>query len=483
MTFSTLTDLCAGDQYVINGNTYDMDNPSGQEVLVGANQFGCDSVISINLVGSITPLVRFESPDYACLGDTVRHVLIIDNGPDGPWDLVYTDGVNPPDTVLGVFEGLTFTHVATENTLYSVLDLTAGFTSCTPIIETPDSVLVSDIMVSGMISDYGGVNVSCGGGNDGFIELTVTGFIGDLVYDWSDINLMDSVETGLRQGVYSVTVSDASGCTAVFDTVLTAPEGLEPMINVMRPSCTGALDGGFVVDTVLGVQGALQWSLDSVNFMPLSSFPLEFNGLGFGQQFIYFRDDGDCDLASEIFIPAGDVPFLDLGPDRSITGGDSVQLTLDTDILNASVQWSPPFNIACPTCPNTGALPQITQYYIATVTNPEGCLAMDSVLVQVFAPKRVYIPNVFSPNGDDINDFFYVQANDFAEAVESMAIFERGGVVVYSRNDYPISVATEGWDGSFKGKPVNPGVYAYLIKVRFSDGKVIPFSGTVTLLR
>ena len=57
-------------------------------------------------------------------------------------------------------------------------------------------------------------------------------------------------------------------------------------------------------------------------------------------------------------------------------------------------------------------------------------MASDSVLIRVFVPKQVYIPTVFSPNGDQINDRFYIQAGDFAEAVDYLLVVDRWGNVV-----------------------------------------------------
>ncbi|MDX1406558.1 MAG: gliding motility-associated C-terminal domain-containing protein, partial [Saprospiraceae bacterium] len=295
--------------------------------------------------------------------------------------------------------------------------------------------------------------------------------------------LSDSTETGLSDGIYSVTVTDASGCTAVFDTVLIAPDGLEPVINVTRPSCVGASDGSIVIDDVANVDGTLLWSPDSITFAPVTGFPLILDMLPAGQQFVYFTDDSDCVLEAEVFVPAGDIPFLDIGgPEISIISGDSVQLNLSTDLMDPTISWEPAGIVSCQSCPDPLAFPTQTQFVKVTLQNDEGCVIADSILINVFTPKRVYIPNVFSPNRDQINDFFFIQANDFATAVD-MLVVERGGVVVYDVQGIPPNVEAAGWDGTMKGQLVNPGVYAYLIKVYFADGSVIPYSGTVTVVR
>ncbi|MDX1476625.1 MAG: gliding motility-associated C-terminal domain-containing protein [Saprospiraceae bacterium] len=479
-----LTDICIGQQFVLNGNVYDINNTQGMEILEGANRFGCDSIVLIDLQfnESIEARLAASSP-YACVGDTVTFTVEIDLGDPGPYELIYTDGVNPVDTLNGVFDGHEITRVVTQTLSLEMIDLNASFTVCDPIIGTSDTVFVSDIAVTGMISDFGGVNVTCANGNDGEIDLNITGSVGDLTFDWNQPGLSDSTETGLSDGVYSVTVTDASGCSAVFDTVLVAPDGLEPVINVMRPSCVGATDGSIVIDDVANVDGTLLWSPDSMTFVPVSGFPLILDMLPAGQQFVYFTDDSGCVLEAEVFIPAGDVPLIDIGSSEiSILSGDSVQLNVETDLPNATILWEPGSLVTCQTCPDPLAFPTQTQFFRVTLQNDEGCVIADSVLINVFTPKRVYIPNVFSPNRDQVNDFFYVQANDFAVAVD-MLVVERGGVVVYDVQGIPPNVEAAGWDGTMNGQLVNPGVYAYLIRIHFSDGSELPYSGTVTVVR
>jgi len=120
---------------------------------------------------------------------------------------------------------------------------------------------------------------------------------------------------------------------------------------------------------------------------------------------------------------------------------------------------------------------------LLTLTDSSGCSVTDSILILVFVPKKVYIPTVFSPNNDQINDVFYLQANDFAREVEYMTIADRWGDVVFERTHFPINDPAFGWDGSLDGKMMFPAVFTYLARILFSDGEIVPYSGTVTLIR
>ena len=86
-----------------------------------------------------------------------------------------------------------------------------------------------------------------------------------------------------------------------------------------------------------------------------------------------------------------------------------------------------------------------------------------------------FIPNAFSPNGDGINDEFKVSGS--IQVVE-MRIFDRWGGCLYTSFD-----ANTGWDGSYRGHLVQPGVYVYWIKIKLSDGSIKLFKGDVTVMR
>jgi gliding motility-associated-like protein len=95
----------------------------------------------------------------------------------------------------------------------------------------------------------------------------------------------------------------------------------------------------------------------------------------------------------------------------------------------------------------------------------------------------VYIPNVFSPNGDGINDFFTIYGNKDVEQVLEMRIFDRWGNFVYANNRFPPNEENYGWDGAFKNIAMNPAVFAYWAHVQFTDGSVAFYKGDVTLVR
>ena len=102
---------------------------------------------------------------------------------------------------------------------------------------------------------------------------------------------------------------------------------------------------------------------------------------------------------------------------------------------------------------------------------------------QVLKNREVYIPNAFSPNGDGINDWLTVFASDQVKKVNQFLVYNRWGEVVFEAHNFLPNNLSVGWDGTFKGEPLNPSVLVYWAEVEFVDGLVILFKGDVTIVK
>ena len=113
-------------------------------------------------------------------------------------------------------------------------------------------------------------------------------------------------------------------------------------------------------------------------------------------------------------------------------------------------------------------------------------LATDSILVGINVS-----PNSFSPNGDGQNDYFRVLTNVDSDQNFSNGFYEGGAIVevdfrIYDRYGQMLFRTTdphEGWDENYRGKPVNPATYSYLLEYRLIDGVSKLLKGNVTLFR
>ena len=120
--------------------------------------------------------------------------------------------------------------------------------------------------------------------------------------------------------------------------------------------------------------------------------------------------------------------------------------------------------------------PDETITYTVTVVDSNGCTASDDVTVFVDFEYVIWVPNIFSPNGDGSNDVAYVRG----VGVETLTfvIYDRWGEKVFETNDLNI-----GWDGTFRGKKMNNAVFVYYLEATFLNGASTTKKGDITLVR
>lgn len=128
--------------------------------------------------------------------------------------------------------------------------------------------------------------------------------------------------------------------------------------------------------------------------------------------------------------------------------------------------------------------------YTLSIVDGDGCVyekafKLTAASNDINDCRPVYIPNSFSPNEDGINDVFsiYFDPTSGIENIKSMEVYSRWGELIYKRTNFIPDNGDIGWNGNFKGNPLNPGVYVYKILIRFEDGRTLQFSGDVTLIR
>ncbi|MFN8265871.1 MAG: gliding motility-associated C-terminal domain-containing protein [Chitinophagaceae bacterium] len=169
------------------------------------------------------------------------------------------------------------------------------------------------------------------------------------------------------------------------------------------------------------------------------------------------------------------LPVANAGPDKTTFIGQPVMLSGSVIGNNVSIVWTPPVAITNPTSATPLVAPSANTTYVMNVTSAEGCAARDEVNVIVL--KDIIIPNVFSPNGDGINDKWII-TNIEMYTGSRVEIFNRYGQKMAEIKEYNSSNA---WDGTNNGKPLPVGAYYYVIRV--PQGRQTIFSGSISILR
>jgi len=204
------------------------------------------------------------------------------------------------------------------------------------------------------------------------------------------------------------------------------------------------------------------------------------SNLSTGTYTVLVTDAGGCQATGTTTVNQTSNIAVQVSPSpATVTEGESVQLncTFSPYIPGSIYTWTPPNSLSCYNCPSPVASPQETTTYKVTITTPDGC-SVDTT-VKVFVKIRcgeIFIPNIFSPNSDGENDVFKV----YGKCIEkiSMKIYDRWGELLFETSD-----KTEGWDGTYRDKLMNTGVYVYIISINLNDGSVETFNGNVALTR
>ncbi len=370
------------------------------------------------------------------------------NVPAGNYDLVVTDGVGCSE----VF------HV---------------------VIDEPDSLeLLLDLTKT--------VDVYCAGDSTGQIYVQPVGGNPSTgyTYAWTP-NISDSnVASLLSAGTYSVTVSDGKGCTQSLSHVLSENPPISATLNpILEPECYG-YQTVISVDTVIGGSGGPYTF--SVDYSPPKSISLDFPVFA-GDHSIRVFDVYECNTELDVSIAEPDEIFVNLPPSITVELGDSVQLNpvVSSALPIDSFYWTPLTYLM----PDSLLYPQVVglthdQNYTLVVVDANGCSAEAATTVEVDRNRNVYIPNIFSPNNDGFNDVFFPKTGIGVKQVSFMNIYDRWGEIVYeAKNFLPRDNSSESWNGMYRGKFMNPGVYIYLIEVEFIDGVKLLYRGDITLLR
>lgn len=193
---------------------------------------------------------------------------------------------------------------------------------------------------------------------------------------------------------------------------------------------------------------------------------------------------GTCEddtVTAEVTIYPG--VTLELKDDLVNYPGEPLQLNANvTPPAIYSYHWAPASWLSCTECPTPEVVSDSSGYIHLQVINPEtGCFANDSIMYRVLrecTEELVFIPNVFSPNNDGQNDVFRIYSQKHQEII-SLDIFDRWGNLVFSTDDF-----SDYWSGSFEGKQLDPGVFAYILKIPCRvNGDTLTILGDITLVR
>ena len=487
---------------------------------------GCDSIITTNVTMNLLPISGTNGSIFYCSSDPASNLFTqLGGSPDlgGTWSPALSSGTgifNPAVDPSGIY---TYSVTNLCGTSSSTVTVSVSATldpgtngSITYCSNDPSSNLFAQL---GGTPDLGGVWSPALSSGTGLFNPAVDPTV---IYTYT---LNSSCGTFTSQ--VNVTVNPGTDATFTYPSAVNCINASNPIATIVgTPGGTFTITGGGVINSVTGEVNLMAsgvggygvtyttagpcgdsyvfdltiMNMADATIVPAGPFcqydiPYQLQALNpggtwsgtgvsasgmfnpatanTGMNSITYTIPGACGDAETIQIEVTPTPTVSTIADTTIKFGLSVGLF--STGTGTNYLWNPSTWLDCNDCLNPTSTPEETITYTITAEN-DGCFASDEVTIIVLYDLVVFVPNIFSPNGDSDNDVLYVRGKGIVNM--KFVVYDRWGEKVFESTDLQ-----EGWDGTFRGEKVNPAVFVYYVDVVFKDGSMVSKKGDVTLIR
>ncbi|MCE2846925.1 MAG: gliding motility-associated C-terminal domain-containing protein [Sphingobacteriales bacterium] len=502
--------------------------PAGQYTLVITDANGCSVSLSASIQEPVAPLAASAIlANVSCFGDASGGISLTASGGTAPYTYAWSNGQTTSD----------LTSVVAGS--YSVLVTDAN--GCT----YDDNFQITE-PTGALNATAASAAVLCNGGNNGSIDLTVSGGTSPYSFAWSNAASTEDL-SGLSAGSYSVIVTDVNGCTASSSVTVAQP--------VLAISLSASATGANCITGQLGTTSASANGGTSPYVFAWSngSSSAGLSGLQPGTFTVTVTDANGCSSQQSLVVDDNSILDITTIGDTVICVGESVEISADP-VPNATYQWlyngsplqgattytfttlvggiyqlqattscgtytsnpievvlstlsavtvssnvvicsdettqlqasggllytwSPGLSLSDSTISDPVAAPRVTTDYVVTVTDELGCTATGTVTVTIECDP-IEVPNGFSPNNDGKNDTFVIDGIDRFPG-NALYIYNRWGNLVYKEKDYANQWdGRSNVDGTILGQELPNGTYFYILDLNTGDK---PLNGFVMIRR
>lgn len=523
-------DLCAGDSIqltpVLEGSIQPISytwndgstNPtnwikkSGIHTLKVRNGIGCMDSTQVNI--RIGEALRSDTriKTINCFGDSTGSIKMLPSGGLVPYVFAWNTG-SVLDSISGLKAG---------NYLFTVTDIAGCKLIQTVELKQNEKLAVAATPKTATcpVSLDGSIQLTASGGSPGYSYLWNTGqstnplnrinpgnyavTVTDQLLCKTSLNVAvlagpliqsqrnDTICAGtvLRVGssVYTIsgnyrdTFKTIQGCDSLVMTRLTVNAPLDFTMTAQSPICNGQSNG---IITISNFQSRPPYTY-TLNGKTISGFKAD--QLGPGNYIVKLTDGYGCFSERGASLSNPRKIDFDAGKDTILNFGDSILLKAFTNLSSnevKSIKWTSDQGYFCSHCESTLLKPRKDQTFIVELENNSGCKVQDQFTIHLNAEFLIFAPNIIRINtggSQTINDRFTIFSDLQAAQIEYLRIFDRSGTLIFENRNIQPGDLQAGWDGSFKNKPVQPGVYVYLARIRFADESVRIKSGDITVL-
>jgi gliding motility-associated-like protein len=420
--------VCQGESVTIGNHTY---NQTGNYLDTLSTSLGCDSIINLNLV--VNPNNEYRLSQYICSGkNTIVGGQVFDSTGNYIIHLLTSKGC----------DSTIFLNLIETDTIPSFIERT---------ICEGDSVTEGNKIFT-EAGDYTILLIATEG-CDSLLHLHVNVINKIRTNQIKTICEGQSVVVGTQTfnatGTYVITLKSSLNCDSIITLDLT-----------VLPRKRTSLDTTFCAGNSIVIGNHTYTST--------------------GNYTDTLRSSTNCDSIINLTLTVNPNPIINaIVNDSIVNDSDVVQLNVvTTEALNYN--WIQG-NVSNPNIQDPTAIITSAGYFVVIATNETTqCFSKDSVFVGLIPltcdREYIYIPNAFSPNGDLINDVFYVRSRNLTSM--HLEIYNRWGNKVFETDDI-----TKGWDGLYKGKEAPTEAYAYYFTGICISGEKTILKGNVTIIR
>ncbi|MBU0765981.1 MAG: gliding motility-associated C-terminal domain-containing protein, partial [Bacteroidetes bacterium] len=453
-----------GGYYTVNDtDTVSLFNP----ILTGAGMHtiayiytapgGCTDTASDTITVFGLPVVSLDSIPDVCITLTPFHLTYspADSGIFSGQGTDSTGMFNPENAGLGI-----------HTIIYSYTD--------TNLCSNSDTQTVSVLTGPNVIPEV--TDLLCTNSENGSVSLTISGGLEPYSFIWAHSSDTNRNLTNLAAGIYTVTVTDSSGCSTVGNISVGIVNDLTAFAGADVISCPGDTiqlsDSAYIADSVIYTWYPVTGLSDPDILTPLATPEVT-------TSYILSVEDTMCSVTDTVTITVVQPPVIEAGDDLILFPGTELILQFTVTDSIVSCIWSPADRLSNeyarnPVVSTAFQTEDETILFHVTGTSLDGCISKDSVCVRIVG---FYIPKGFTPNGDGVNDLW---VTDFLDRYPGAVIevFNRWGEKLFEGGpgeDY--------WDGTRNGKPVPSGTYYYIVTVPEEVTAIFRRSGSVTILR
>ncbi|MEE9438022.1 MAG: gliding motility-associated C-terminal domain-containing protein [Saprospiraceae bacterium] len=285
-------------------------------------------------------------------------------------------------------------------------------------------------------------------------------------------------------GTYILTTYDNITNCIGYDTINIIDDPipfLDFEIITSKPSCNGELDAKIESIDYSGGTGPYTLLYDGVNYEHKDSILLKT-----GDQKIHIIDAYGCIVNKQFYVE--DKLGIEIITNPSVKASYKTKHEFEVDynvaddqVLN--INWYDETGQFLGEGKSLEIYIDTDQILLVELEDLNGCIASATITVMIDYEVEIHYPNVFSPNGDGQNDLFMLFNSGNPETMYALQIYDRAGELVFMQSGLLFNEMTNGWDGTFNGSPVIPGVYVFMVNYTLGNGEEKVLSGSITVVR